>query len=384
MGESQENADLISGKMQELRAKAVKAKDARLSFLDKLWSNLRLENKEDRLLSDIMQLTCNAMNASAASLLLYSGENQELLFNRGITTGINQFKRLSTELQSDVARWVTQNSKPMTVNDADRSHLLNESLDMATGFKTNSIIGAPLKVNGKVSGVIEVYNKLGDKGFTQQDRQILTGMAATSAMALENARTNTYVINSYRSTVNALVSLADAKETSGGGHSRRVAKYALLGASGMGFDSRTKLNIEYAAILHDIGKLSIPDNVLNKAESLTDEEWEMIYKHPEVGYNLLKDIPLLKDASKLVLYHHERYDGKGYPNKLKGKDIPMEARLISVADAFDNMTTEHSYRKALNGNQAFAELTWFAGTQFCPTAVQAFKDGFLKSRSTRK
>jgi HD-GYP domain-containing protein (c-di-GMP phosphodiesterase class II) len=384
MGESQENAELISGKMQELRAKAVKAKDARLSFLDKLWSNLRLENKEDRLLSDIMQLTCNAMNASAASLLLYSDDNEELLFNRGITSGINQFKRLSTELQSDVARWVTQNGKPMTVNDADRSHLLNESLDMTTGFKTNSIIGAPLKVDGKVSGVIEVYNKLDDTGFTQQDRQILTGLAATSAMALENARTNTHVINSYRKTVNALVSLADAKETSGGGHSRRVAKYALLGASGMNFDGKTKLNIEYAAILHDIGKLSIPDNVLNKAESLTDEEWELIYKHPQVGYDLLKDIPLLKEASKLVLYHHERYDGKGYPNKIKGKDIPMEARLISVADAFDNMTTEHSYRKALNGNQAFAELTWFAGTQFCPTAVQAFKDGFLKSRPKRK
>jgi HD-GYP domain-containing protein (c-di-GMP phosphodiesterase class II) len=384
MAERRDKAELISEKMQELRAKAVKAKDARLSFLDKLWSNMRLESREDRLLSDIMRLTCNAMNASAASMLLNNDDNQELLFNRSIATGINQFKRLPVEMQSDVSRWVTQNGKPMTVNDVERSHLLNETLDLATGYKTNSVIGVPLKVNGKVSGVIEVYNKQDGTAFNQQDRQILTGLAATSAMALENARTNTYVINSYKSTVNALVSLADAKETSGGGHSRRVAKYALLGASGMNFDGKTKLNIEYAAMLHDIGKLSIPDNVLNKVESLTDEEWEMIYKHPEVGYNLLKDVPLLKEASKLVLYHHEKYDGKGYPNGLKGKDIPIEARLISVADAFDNMTTEHAYRKALSGNQAFAELEWFAGTQFCPTAVKAFKDGFLKSRSAHK
>jgi HD-GYP domain-containing protein (c-di-GMP phosphodiesterase class II) len=384
MAERRDKAELISEKMQELRAKAVKAKDARLSFLDKLWSNMRLESREDRLLSDIMRLTCNAMNASAAAMLLNNDEGQGLLFNRSIATGINQFKRLPVEMQSDVARWVTQNGKPMTVNDVERSHLLNETLDMATGYKTNSVIGVPLKVNGKVSGVIEVYNKQDGTDFNQQDRQILTGLAATSAMALENARTNTYVINSYKSTVNALVSLADAKETSGGGHSRRVAKYALLGASGMDFDGKTKLNIEYAAMLHDIGKLSIPDNVLNKVESLTDEEWEMIYKHPEVGYNLLKDVPLLKEASKLVLYHHEKYNGKGYPNGLKGKGIPIEARLISVADAFDNMTTEHAYRKALSGNQAFTELEYFAGSQFCPTAVKAFKDGFLKSRSARQ
>ena len=384
MAERRDKAELISEKMQELRDKAARAKDARLSFLDKLWNNMKLESKEDRLFSDIMQLTCNAMNAGAASMLIYGDDDQELLFNRGITSGINQFKRLPVEIQSDVVKWVMQNGKPMTVNDAERSHLLNKPLDDITGFETTSVIGVPLKANGKVSGAIEVYNKLDGTDFNQQDRQILTGMAATSAMALENARTNTYVINSYKSTVNALVSLADAKETSGGGHSRRVAKYALLGAAGMDFDGRTKLNIEYAAILHDIGKLSIPDNVLNKAESLTDEEWEMIYKHPEIGYNLLKDIPLLKEASKLVLYHHERYDGKGYPNGIKGNDIPMEARLISVADAFDNMTTEHSYRKALTGNQAFAELTWFSGTQFCPTAVKAFKDGFLKSRKPSK
>jgi len=233
-------------------------------------------------------------------------------------------------------------------------------------------------------GVIEVYNKLDEADFTRQDRQILTYMATTSAMALENARTNRYLLNSYKSTVNALVSLADAKETSGGGHSRRVSKYAMLGVSMLEFTAKAKRNIEFAAVLHDIGKLSITDSILNKPEKPTDEEWEMIRKHSEVGHNLLKDIPLLKEASKLVLYHHERYDGTGYPQGIKGEDIPIGARLIAVADAFDNMTTQHSYREALSGSQAFAELTRCAGTQFCPIAVKAFKDGFLKSRSARR
>jgi HD-GYP domain-containing protein (c-di-GMP phosphodiesterase class II) len=92
---------------------------------------------------------------------------------------------------------------------------------------------------------------------------------------------------------------------------------------------------------------------------------------------------MLQEASRLILYHHERYDGKGYPRGLEGEDIPFGARLIAVADAFDNMTTEHSYRKALSGGKAFTELTAHTGTQFCPAAVEAFKDGFFKLRSTR-
>ena len=374
-------SELISEKLQELRAMAVKAKDARLSFLDKLWNRMQLESKEDQLLSDIMQLACTAIDASATLLFLFGNNKQELFFSRNIATGINQFKRLPVELQTDVTKWVLENNRPMTVNDIDQNRFLYQALDTVTGFTIKSVIGVPLKAAAKVSGVIEVYNKLDGTDFNRRDSQILTCMATTSIMALRNVRMNVRILNSYRSTVNALVSLADAKETSGGGHSRRVAKYALLGASAMNITGKEKRNIEYAAILHDVGKLSITDSILNKTEKLTDEEWEMIYKHPEVGYNLLKDIPMLQEASRLILYHHERYDGKGYPKGLEGEDIPIGARLIAVADAFDNMTTEHSYRKALSGSQAFDELTSCAGTQFCPDAVKAFKDGFFKSRS---
>ena len=159
---------------------------------------------------------------------------------------------------------------------------------------------------------------------------------------------------------------------------------ALLGAAGMSYTGKTKQMIEYAAILHDIGKLSIPDSILNKAENPNDEEWEIIRQHPVVGHELLKEIPMLQEASKLILYHHERYDGSGYPQGLGGEDIPMGARLIAVADAFDNMTTEHSYRKALSGNKAFAELNRCSGSQFCPVAIKAFKAGFLKSRVSQR
>ena len=201
-------------------------------------------------------------------------------------------------------------------------------------------------------------------------------MATTAALAIENVRLNECLHDYYKSTVNALVSLADAKETTGCGHSKRVAKYALMGAANLSLSEEHIQTIEYAAILHDIGKLAIPDRILNKSDNLTNEEWEIIRKHPEIGYNLLREIPFLEEASRLILYHHERYDGKGYPRGSEGEAIPIGARLIAVADAFDNMTTEHPYRVALDNKLAFVELNRHIRSQFCPIAVKAFFSGF--------
>ena len=176
------------------------------------------------------------------------------------------------------------------------------------------------------------------------------------------------------------MALADAKETSGEGHSKRVAEYALIATSGLSLSKEEKQVIEYAAILHDIGKLGVPDGILNKTGKLNDEEWELLHKHPVTGWELLCDIPFLKEASELILYHHEQYDGTGYPQGLKGEEIPLGSRIISVANAFDNMTTEHSYRAALSRRDAFKELYRCTGSQFCPVAVKAFTSSFVKSR----
>ncbi len=370
--------------MQKLRNKATQVNSARLDLLDKLVNKIKSENKEDRLLESIMRLTCSVVNAAASSLLLLDEGNQELLFKTaGVTEG-KQLRRLHVSRQSGIIGWIARNGKPLIVNDAEKNRQMHQFIDEATGFRTRSAIGVPLIMNGKVAGVVEVLNKLDGTDFSRQDLQILTGVATTTALAIEKVRLNTNLLKSYKSTVNALVSLADAKETSGGGHSRRVSEYALIGAADMALSSKQKQTIEYAAILHDIGKLSIPDNILNKSGNPTDEEWEVIRKHPVVGYELLKDIPFLQEASRLVLYHHERYDGKGYPQGLQGEGIPIGARLLAVADAFDNMTTEHSYRAALNRQHAFAELRRCANSQFCPVAVKAFNSGFVKSRLSGK
>jgi len=279
--------------------------------------------------------------------------------------------------QAGITGWVTRCGKPLVVNNVDKDPRLNRFANKVYGFATKSIICAPLIVHRKVIGVIEVANKVGRADFSEPDLQTLIGVATTAALAIENIRLNECLQGYYKSTVNALVSLADAKETTGRGHSKRVSKYALMGATNLSLSEEHKQTIEYAAILHDIGKLAIPDSILNKSDNLTSEEWEIIRKHPEIGSNLLRGIPFLVEASLLILYHHERYDGKGYPCGFKGEAIPIGARLIAVADAFDNITTEHAYRTALDNKQAFVELSRHIRSQFCPLAVRAFFSGFL-------
>ncbi len=357
---------------------------SKIDLLEKLWARAKPEDKEDELITCIMRMTNDALGSSASSLILLDDKAQELYFKFADGPVGQQLKRLHISRQSGIAGWIVRNAKPLVVNDAEKNANFYKLIDDATGFKTKSIIGVPIVIGGKVIGVIEVLNKADGSDFTKQDLRTMLGVAATTAVTIETTRMNANLLNSYKGTVRALVSLADTKEASGGGHSRRVMEYALTGARELSLSKEEKQNLEYAAILHDIGKLSIPDSILNKSGDLTDEEWEMIRKHPEVGCNLLKEVPFLKEASKFILYHHERYDGKGYPRGIKAETLPIGARLIAVADAFDNMTTDHVYRKALSRQQAFAELHKHARTQFCPVAVKAFNSGFVRARLSNK
>jgi HD-GYP domain-containing protein (c-di-GMP phosphodiesterase class II) len=371
-------------KVPGIPKRTAKANAAKLDLLEKIWSKVKPEEKENRIITTIMRMAHNALGAAAASMLILDEKNHELFFKFADGQVGQELKRLHIDRQSGIAGWIVRNGKPMVVNDPEKNANFYRLIDEATGFKTRSIIGVPIVIDKKVVGVIEVLNKQNRTDFDKQDLKTMTGVAATTAITLENVRMSNDLLNSYKGTVNALMSLADTKETSGGGHSRRVSEYALTGATELGLSREEKQIIEYAAILHDIGKLSIADNVLNKTDALTDAEWDMIRKHPVIGYNLLKEIPFLKESSRLILYHHERYDGAGYPQGLKADAIPMGARLIAVADAFDNMTTDHPYRKTLGRQQAFFELHQHAHSQFCPVAVKAFNSGFVRARLLSK
>lgn len=172
----------------------------------------------------------------------------------------------------------------------------------------------------------------------------------------------------------ALAKTIDAKDMYTNGHSMRVAKYSGMIAQRMGLSEKEIEDISNMAMLHDIGKIGIPDSIINKASKLTDAEYDIIKKHPEIGYQILSEMPELKDIAIGARWHHERYDGKGYPDGMKGDDIPLKARIICVADSYDAMSSNRSYRKFLPQDVVRSELEKGCGTQFDPVIAGIMLD----------
>jgi putative nucleotidyltransferase with HDIG domain len=172
--------------------------------------------------------------------------------------------------------------------------------------------------------------------------------------------------------VEAFTAALDAKNTYTRGHSDRVAEIAAAIAKAVGLSKATQDSIHVAAHLHDIGKIGIPDNILLKPDRLSQEEFEVIKSHPQVGYEILNKVTILRPIAKIVRHHHERWDGGGYPSGLAGKTIPLGARIIALADAFDAMTSARSYRARMSQEEAVSEVARCQGTQFDPEIANTF------------
>lgn len=235
----------------------------------------------------------------------------------------------------------------------------------------------PLKIGEKIIG----YFELGDvdpNTMGEEERQILHTLASQAAIAIENARLFEETQRTYYETIKGLAQALEARDAYTRGHSERVTKYALLIAEELGLDSEQKRLISYAGLLHDIGKIGIADNILNKKSTLTQEDRKAIENHPLFGDQILGPIKFLREAQNIVLHHHEKYDGSGYPSKLKGEEIPLLARIITVADSFDAMTSDRPYRKAFSLDEAMGELRKKSGTQFDPKIVDVFEKVIAK------
>ena len=179
--------------------------------------------------------------------------------------------------------------------------------------------------------------------------------------------------SAYKDSLFVLANAIEARDSYTHAHMKRLSEYSTALAAELNWDKAQMEALEFGAILHDIGKIYVPESVLRKDGKLTEDEWVEMRKHPEVGARMIRDIPYLAVALPMVLYHHERWDGKGYPAGLKGEKIPISARLLSIADAFDAMTSDRPYRKALSSPDAYQEILDCSGKQFDPGMVDALR-----------
>jgi putative nucleotidyltransferase with HDIG domain len=201
--------------------------------------------------------------------------------------------------------------------------------------------------------------------YVRSSKRIVAQAQALEVSLGERERT-------YDATLQSLANALDVRDSETGGHSDRVLQYMELVIEEVGVDPTSTSMLRRGALLHDIGKIGVPDHILRKPTALSDAEWVIMRRHPEYGARIVAGIPFLEDVSEIVRHHHERWDGAGYPDRLAGEDIPVGARIFAVADSFDAMTSDRPYRRAMSVDAACAEIARCGGTQFDPEVADAF------------
>lgn len=269
--------------------------------------------------------------------------------------------------------WAYQHGEPLLVNDV--------SLDprYVIGIpETRSELVVPLRFGDRATGVINVESPAKD-AFSAEDLRLLNTLAHQLAIAIENARLfeaertrRAELDDAYLQTVFALANAIDAKDTYTGNHAQQLTAMALAVGREMGLSPREMEDLRYGAILHDIGKIGIPDAILQKPTALDEEEWKWMRQHPQIGARILAPIPRLSGAALIVRHHHERFDGAGYPDGLSGDAIPLVARILTVVDAYNAILDARPYKPPLPRETAIAELKKCAGTQFDAHVVGVF------------
>ena len=315
-------------------------------------------------------------HAEASSVWELDEEAQELFFHvvRGRAAG--EIRHLRVPLGEGIVGSVALSGRAEVVNDVASD--LRWRGDIGGSFRTRAILAVPLVAQGKVIGVLQLLNPVGRERFDEEDLRRLVLFAGLLANPLQNARLHWAQRQQFLDTVTILAEFVEKRDPYTGGHFRRVASYSVLIGNEMGLDPDELEELKYAATLHDIGKIAVPDAILGKPAPLDPQETEVMKTHPEVGSEIVNRLRNLRHVLPGVRSHHERVDGKGYPDGLADEQIPLVAKIIAVADTFDAMTTSRPYRAGIAPEQAAAEIATMSGTQFCPAVVAAFHALFAR------
>ncbi len=311
------------------------------------------------------------VDAETGSLLFLDDETGNLFFDVALGEKGEYIKNIRLEKGQGISGWVAEHQEPVIINDVRNDPRFFKDADKKSELETRDMVCLPVRLKNKLVGVLEAINKRHGQ-FESGDVELLTALSNQVAVAIENARLYDELKETFYATVHTLAETIEKRDPYTGEHTKRVMEYSLAIGKAMGLSQKDMMDLRLSAILHDIGKIGIRDNVLLKNERLTVDEYNAIMMHAVYGAEILTNIRQLKDIIPGVKWHHEKFDGSGYPEGLKGEKIPVIARIISVADTFDAMTTDRPYRKGLSVEAALEELKRYAGTQFDPDAVNAF------------
>jgi HD-GYP domain-containing protein (c-di-GMP phosphodiesterase class II) len=307
-------------------------------------SDLTSELDFDRLFPLIVGNVTEVMAAERTSLYVVDWEHREIW-----TTVAEGIKQIRLPFGQGISGRVAETGEMINVADAWELPYYDRSFDEKNNFRTKSVLCIPIRNHlGEIIGVLQVINKKGKERFDQEDEIFLRGLSTQVSIALENSLLVEEVLTSFTSSISTLSTMVDARHPYTAGHSERVKEYSLAIAREMKLSKEDIEPLKYAAILHDIGKIGIRDDVLMKNGSYTPEDWEEMKAHPLKTKIILDQFHFprhLRRVPEIAYLHHEKMNGEGYPNRFAGDRIPLEARIIAVADMFDAVTSKREYPK---------------------------------------
>lgn len=315
----------------------------------------------DRVLNSLLDLTDEVISYEGAVLFLADDKTGEvdIVLKRNIDKRLEQ--KIQIQSRQKVIEWALKQGRTVALPDIEEEE-----------EGKNTYVLVPLIARDKTIGLLEVIIGAPEGNITRRDMSLLTILSKQAALAIENVKMYEAMKKDQVSIIRALASTVDAKDHYTLGHSQKVSEYSHMIAEEMNLPERDREAIKYAGLLHDIGKIALADDIIKKPSRLTENEFEMVRKHPIVGAKIIKEIDSLAPIVPIVLHHHERFDGKGYPDALAGEQIPLGARIVFLADAYDTMVSARAYRDMIPPELAISELRKNAGSQFDPKVVDAF------------
>jgi len=326
--------------------------------------------KKEEFYRTVVENACELINSPRGSLMVYDEQADELkiVASKNISQEVIDNTHVKPGL--GIAGRAFQTGETIFVTDPQQNTQYKDFIGKEE--QKDPFIAIPLKLKDKPFGVLNLHLSREKESFTDYDLKFLTLLAGETAITLENIKLYESLENFYLEMVQTLARVIDAKDSYTGDHAGRARMKARRLAEELHMPAQMLRYVEYAALLHDIGKIGIDGGILSKPGKLTQEEYDEIKKHPAIGYQILSPIHFLGPVAQMVLYHQEWYNGMGYPEGLKGEEIPLGARIVATIDAWDAMRSDRPYRKALSREIAESELTKGSNRQFDPEVVKAF------------
>ena len=330
-------------------------------------STLELDQVLDLIIANAVEM----LECEAGSILLYNKEKNCLNFSASTSAKSKTLAEILIPLTDSLAGAIFTKNAPLIVNDVTRDVRHNASVATQINFRTHSLLGVPMRIQNRVTGVLEALNKKRSL-FTEEDVKILTAIASQAAVAIENAQLVKALQDSYESTLEGWAAALDLRDKETEGHSQRVTILTLKLAQAMGVSKEILIHLRQGALLHDIGKMAVPDHILHKKGPLTDQEKAIMRQHPVHAYNMLYPIAYLRSALDIPYCHHEKWDGSGYPRGLRGEEIPLSARIFTVIDVWDALRSDRPYRSAWTERETLDYIQAEAGKSLDPQVVKCF------------